>query len=102
MVKKAITANRLRDGRVVWFTGAGDSGAGSWTDGIGAARLLDEAQAGPALEAAREFERQRVVLDVYAIDVDVEDGRPIPLRTRERIRAAGPSVRPDLATPAAP
>jgi hypothetical protein len=36
------------------------------------------------------------VVDVYAIDVAIEDGRIRPLVYRERIRAEGPSVRLDL------
>jgi hypothetical protein len=37
-----------------------------------------------------------IVLDVEMIDVDLVDGEIVPLRLRERIRAAGPTIRRDV------
>jgi hypothetical protein len=42
------------------------------------------------------FEEERVVLDVYGVELDPAYPRTVPVTERERIRAAGPSVRPDL------
>jgi hypothetical protein len=85
---KVITANRLIDGLVV-FIAEGPS----WvTDIVKAAVFedgakLDEAMAFGAAEVAA-----RKIVDPYTIDIIIEDGRPVPERLRERIRAIGPSV----------
>ena len=93
---KAITASRLDDGAVVWL----GSGA-AWVERIDDAALLDGAAVDAALAAAQDSVRRNIVLDAYAIDIDVIDGRPEPARFRERIRARGPSVRIDLGKQAA-
>ena len=95
---QVVTANRLRDGVVVFW--AGD---GTWVDGIGQAHCLegsDDAKA--ALAAALRSEAENVVLDVYAVDVAVRNGGPVPVRLREAIRAAGPTVHPEHGKPGAP
>lgn len=89
---KVVTANRLFDGEVVWL-GAG----GRWVEDLGEAHLLEtkEAEATALEEGAASAARQEVV-DVYSIDVTVEEGVLIPVRFREQIRAAGPTMRLDL------
>ena len=84
---KAVTANRLSDGLVVFL-----ADKGGWSLSIGDARLvaegseLDEALAyGKAQQAAR-------IIVSYAIDVEVVDGKPLAARLRERIRAQGPTI----------
>ena len=42
------------------------------------------------------------MVDVNLIDVDLVDGEIVPLRLRERIRAAGPTNRTDLGKQARP
>ena len=42
------------------------------------------------------------VVDVNLIDVELIDGVPVPIRLRERIRAAGPTNRSDLGKQARP
>jgi hypothetical protein len=42
------------------------------------------------------------VLDVDIIDVELVDGAIVPIRLRERIRAAGPTNRADLGKQARP
>jgi len=91
MALKAITANRLRDGAVVWFGPQGE-----WVERIAAAATYDEAGAAPALARAQQDEARNLVVAIYALDVEILDGAPVPLRTKERIRALGPSVRADL------
>ena len=92
MAHKVVTANRLRDGEVVYLTAAGE-----WSE-----RLDD---AGPAATPEREAaflavaERAvaaRFVIDPYAMPVDAAEGAIRPLSQREIIRAKGPSVRLDL------
>ena len=86
---KAITANRLDDGRVVFL-----DEVGGWVSTLVEARLLSD---GAALEQATAYAKTqhdaRIVVEPYAIDVEIVDGLPVPARIRERIRAQGPTVR---------
>ena len=91
-----VTANRLRDGHVVWLTAAG---ATSWSETIDAAARFDSDGIEAAIERARAGERAQVVVDVYGVQIETPDGRPVPVTARERIRAAGPSVRPLVGLP---
>ena len=79
-----VTANRLRDGIVVYL--ASD---GSWTEEIGGARIAETEDELAALEArAAEDVKARKVVAVYPMDVALHDGTVDPLSVRERIRAA--------------
>ncbi|MFC7333642.1 DUF2849 domain-containing protein [Rhodocista pekingensis] len=98
---QAVSANRLRDGIAVWL-----SADHRWVEDVAAAgafsgRALAEAQAVAQADSAAGL-----VVDVYPLDVAVTDGRTRPLHVRERMKARGPSVRPDLGkqadTPASP
>jgi len=86
--RKAITANRLTDGLVVFLADGGD-----WSLSIDDAQLFAD---GPELEEGLAYGKAqhaaRVVLDPYAIDMDAIDGRTLPARLRERIRALGPTI----------
>lgn len=83
-----LTANRLTDGAVLYWM------AGAWT-----LRLADgdvfatQAEADAALAAAQAFIADNGVVGAYLFDVHA-DGSPV--KEREIIRAAGPSVRDDL------
>jgi hypothetical protein len=87
--QKAITANRLDDGRVVFL-----DDLGGWAPTLVEARLLAD---GPELVKAIAYGKAqhdaRVVVEPYAIDIEIVDGLPVPARIRERIRAQGPTVR---------
>lgn len=86
-----VTANRLIDGDVVFR--AAD---GRWVRDIDAAGLLaDKAEAERANTAALADVDAALVIDVAVIDVTVTDGRVVPVRLRERIRAFGPTVKSD-------
>ncbi|WP_167525259.1 DUF2849 domain-containing protein [Roseomonas genomospecies 6] len=97
-VLKAITANRLRDGEVVFL--APDA---SWAERLTDAALFeDAATADTALAAAKaQAEGEQFAVDVYAFDLRITDGLRVPVKTRERIRALGPTVRIDLGKQAA-
>jgi hypothetical protein len=86
---RIATGNRLRDGAVVYL--AAD---GVWTTDVAQARTArgeaEEAHLKAALDAAVA---RNVLIDAAVIDAD----DAVPARLRERIRAVGPSVRPDLA-----
>jgi Protein of unknown function (DUF2849) len=88
---RVISANRLRDGAVVYL-----GGQDRWVETFARAFTFEDE---PAFEAgllqAREDERANVVLDIAPVDV-VRDGAAIrPAHIRERIRAAGPTVHRD-------
>jgi sulfite reductase (NADPH) hemoprotein beta-component len=87
-----LTANRLRDGRVVWY-GAHDT----WVERIADAEILAAGADASALARAQDWARREVVVDVYAVPVESDDTGVIPVTMRERVRAIGPSVRTDLA-----
>jgi len=85
---KVITANRLDDGRVVFLDAAGD-----WVGSIADARQLSgDAELDEASAYAKAQHDARIVVEPYPIDVEMVDGKPWPVRIRERIRAAGPTV----------
>ncbi len=88
---RIITAQRLRDGVVV-FLGRGQQ----WVESTDAAHPMTEEQAGAALAWAKEPARQLEVVDAYAVPLAVSEGAIVPLKIREQIRVAGPTVRPDL------
>lgn len=97
MSLQLLTANRLIDGEVVYLTAAG-----GWETRIETARLAAAADEAAALAAiGAQAVAERVVVGPYLIDVERDGDAIVPLRYRERIRAYGPSNRPDLAKQAA-
>ena len=87
-----LTANRLTDGVVVFLGNNGD-----WIEGIGHAVVARSPEEARALEAqgARDTARN-VVVDAYLVEVrEAADGL-VPIRTRERVRVAGPSILGDV------
>lgn len=89
---KLLAANRLSDGEAVWR--APD---GSWAVDIDEAEVVRDAEDAVRLEeAGRRAVARNEVVDAELIDVEIVDGRVRPVRLRERIRAAGPSIHPDL------
>ena len=51
---------------------------------------------GPELDEANAYGKAqhdaRIVVEPYPIDIEIVDGKPVPARIRERIRAEGPTV----------
>jgi len=92
MDAKVMTANLLRDGDVVYLTAAGEWSL--WLRDAAVAR--DEARQ-VALEAgAKQAEGDRLVVGPYLMAVAESDAGPQPIGTREKIRAAGPTVHPQF------
>ena len=91
MSLKAVTANRLSDGSVVWL-----GPKGTWVEQIAAAALFPAEEAEAALAQGKAAVAACYLVDPYLIDVVREGGRVRPLRYREVLRALGPSVRLDL------
>lgn len=93
---KILTANRLADGIAVWYADGG------WAETVVHADLAHDKAAEDRLEAigAKAYAANEVV-DVNLIDADVVNGVVEPVRLREKIRAAGPTIRDDLGKQAA-
>jgi sulfite reductase (NADPH) hemoprotein beta-component len=88
---QALTANRLRTGDVLYWRG------GDWIDSFADAEVFREpAEAETALKAAQQFVADRIVVNPYLFPVRVEADGAHPVEEREIIRAAGPSIHPDL------
>lgn len=82
-----ITANALGDGLVVFMTESG-----GWSGALAEARVITPQALPDALAYAKSQHDARIVIEPYAIDVALAEGVPVPLRLRERIRAAGPTI----------
>ena len=94
---KALTANRLGDGAVVFLTRAGH-----WAEAIDDAAVALEKDAQAALEQrGKEAEARNHVTGAYLFDVERRDGHVRALHIKERIRTLGPTVRADLGKQAA-
>lgn len=94
---QVMTANRLRDGEVVFLTRSG-----VWSEKIDDAVLALEPQAKAALEArAADDVRKTLVTGHYLFDAERVNGHIRANHFRERVRALGPTVRPDLGKQAA-
>lgn len=95
MTQHAVTANRLIDGQVVYLTPSR-----SWSEKLHASQLAEAGDAADALlRAAEASVDAQLVVEPYLIPIGSDAGNGRPPRAvgrRETIRAAGPSVRPDL------
>ena len=86
-----LTANRLKDGGVLYWK------AGAWVEALSDGEVFSEtAQADATLAAAQRFVAGNMVVNPYLFDVRVDATGVHPVKEREIIRAAGPSVRDDL------
>ena len=83
---KILTGNDLRTGAVIWWTGQG------WS-----LHVEDAVDVGDHADTilARE-EAARRVNSAYAIDAVKDETGVRPAHIKDRIRALGPTVRPDL------
>jgi len=84
---KILTGNDLETGDVVWWTGE------YWSRHVEEA--IDVGDGGDAI--AHREEGARRVNAPYVIDAERTEVGPRPLHIKDRIRAIGPTVRPDLA-----
>jgi hypothetical protein len=83
-VPNVVTANRLIDGIVVYL--APD---GSWTEDITHARFAETEEETKTLEEiGNKAVKDRIVVAMYPMPVEIKDGAVDALSVRERIRAA--------------
>ena len=83
---RVLTGNDLATGAVIWWTGD------DWSIHVEDAADVT----GQEEDIARREDAARRVNGPYAIDAEVADGTPRPAHIKDRIRALGPTVRPDL------
>jgi hypothetical protein len=83
---KLLTGNDLATGDVIWWTGSG------WSRHVEDAG--DVGNDGEPLARAEEGARR--VTGAYVIDATPTPEGPRPAHIKDRIRALGPTVRPDL------
>ncbi len=89
---QVVTANRLGDGEVVYL--GPDL---RWTARLEeAARLETKALAQERLTVAQKSVEEQIVVAPYLIELAETPQGLVPVRQREVIRAAGPTVRRDL------
>ena len=88
MADKVLTANRLSDGIAVWL-----DASGQWIEDLQGALIARHSEAVASLEEIGKRDLSaNLVVDVAVVDVSEEGGKIWPLRLRERIRAAGPTI----------
>lgn len=83
---KIVTGNDLETGAVTWWSGDG------WSLHI--ADAVDVGEGGEAIAHAEEAARR--VNAPYVIEAEATASGPRPAHIKDRIRAAGPTVRLDL------
>ena len=85
---KALTANRLIDGEVVFWS------HGRWVERFSQAELFDDDAPAEAAEAKGKSQ-PTVVVEPYLIEVAAIDDGAAPVAYRERLRALGPTNKPE-------
>lgn len=83
---KILTGNDLKTGDVTWWTGT------TWSRHVEEA--ADVGEHGERI--LHEEEAARRVNAAYIIDAEDTDDGPRPAHIKDRVRALGPTVRPDL------
>jgi hypothetical protein len=86
---KALTGNLLGDGEAVFF-----DHSGNWAPRFADAELYEDDDAAMAAEAHAKTQGT-IIVDPYLIDVIASDNGFAPLSWRERVRALGPTNKPE-------
>jgi hypothetical protein len=95
-VPQMLTANRLVDGDVLYWKG------GDWVLSLKDGDVFDDPKAADAaLAAAQKYVTDNAVVNPYLFDVKTDAKGIHPVKEREIIRAAGPTMRLDLGKQAA-
>jgi len=93
-----LTANRLGDGIVVFL-----DFEGAWSEDIALAVVARDPDEARALEDRGAYDSARnLVVEPYLVEVREADGNFTPIRYRERVRVAGPSILDDVPGYASP
>ncbi len=95
MSLKILTANDLRNGRVVFATGEND-----WSPVISRAHISNDNETDEKLlSIGKQAVDRQIIVEPFLIDITIENGLPAPVRFREQLRVCGPSVRPEFSRP---
>lgn len=86
-----IIANRLTDGRVVFFTQSG-----GWSADLTQAAIADEGAIDTLFSQARKDEAHNTVVSVEVIEANTEGDTPAPAHMKPFMQSKGPTVRLDL------
>jgi hypothetical protein len=87
-----LTANRLGDGTAVFL-----DFEGAWNESIAEALVAHSPDEVRALEDRGAYDAARnLVVEPYLVEVQDAAGRVEPIRYRERVRAAGPTILGDV------
>ncbi|MEQ1887666.1 MAG: DUF2849 domain-containing protein [Alphaproteobacteria bacterium] len=84
---QVITANRLRDGIVIYLRAHGDHF--HWSENIRDASVFEAGDVNAVLARASVDVRENRIVDPYAIGVGADH---TPLTQREAVRAGGPTI----------
>jgi hypothetical protein len=96
-MQRILSANRLRDGVIVYLGPHGD-----WVSHIGDATLLtSEAASEAALAKAKQALAANLIIDPLMVDITEDDEGRRATTLRNAIRAAGPTVNFKGSAPAA-
>ncbi len=83
-----LTANRLGDGAAVFL-----DFEGAWSTVFAEANVASSPDEVRALEDRGAYDAARnLIVEPYLVDVREVNGTLIPIRQRERVRVAGPSI----------
>ena len=85
---RAITANRLIDGEVVFWK------QGAWIERFAAAQFFADDHGGVEAAVEAALAQSTVVVEPYLIDLVEAPGGWAPVSYRERLRALGPTNEP--------
>jgi len=92
MTTHILTANHLIEGHVIFL---GENGI--WVSNVDQATYASSAEEKGKLDQTAEVAKAaNLVIEPYLVEVKTEAGTTIPIKTRERLRTLGPTVRPDL------
>ncbi len=86
-----VTANNLKDGRVVFLTSSGN-----WSAAIADSYVACKDDLNALTDRVQNKGKAAVVVEPYLIEVETTGGEIWPIRYREQIRAFGPSIHPEF------
>ena len=81
-----ISANRLKDGAVVYLTSSN-----CWSEQLEDARIVKESELDEMQQVGHEAESQNTIVGAYAVEIEKRE-KVQPKKLRERIRYLGPTV----------
>lgn len=95
MTFQILTANHLQTGEVVFL-----NHDEQWSTSMNAVRLADDLiSAAQLTDIGKQAVAKQEVVNPELIEVNTENGFPMPVRFREQLRILGPSIKQELRKP---